>query len=178
MCPTPALIRGYYWELSILRIVQAYRFAWSLNDKLGPAKKNWPQAFDFPFSLCVCLWAKVPRLTRTYNASCPYYLFAFAIFEYRAGFGNKLILIPLFFCRFVGRTRSWVKVNFIFITHIGIITVGELKRYMADTHIFNIVIRKFYYKQKPFPIVPFLIDKSKQINFSYTILLLGLAVCL
>lgn len=66
----------------------------------------------------------------------------------------------------------------IFKENVRIIAVVELEKRMSSISIFNIVVYKFPYGQKPCQVVLVLIEKSMQICLNYAILLLGLAVCL
>lgn len=54
----------------------------------------------------------------------------------------------------------------------------QLKRYMANAYIFDIVISKLDYKQEPSIVILLKVNKSSKIDLSSTILLLHLAVCL
>ena len=54
----------------------------------------------------------------------------------------------------------------------------EFKRHIADANIFKIIIGKFYYKKKPWPIILFEINKSSKIGFYCIILPFSLTVCL
>ena len=54
----------------------------------------------------------------------------------------------------------------------------KLKRCVANAGILGIVIGKFYHKKKPCPIILLTVNKSLEISFYCTILLLNLAVCL
>ena len=54
----------------------------------------------------------------------------------------------------------------------------ELKRYMINANIFGIIIGKLDYKKKPYLIILFKVNKDSKISFYYTILFLGLSVCL
>ena len=46
---------------------------------------------------------------------------------------------------------------------------------MASTSIFDIIVDKYCYKKKPYPIILLKIDKSSKVDFYYTILLFNLA---
>lgn len=58
-----------------------------------------------------------------------------------------------------------------------IITV-ELKQYIVITHIFYIVIYKFYYRQEPNLIILLLIHKYSEIAFNNAFVLFSIAICL
>ena len=58
------------------------------------------------------------------------------------------------------------------------ISVIELKKYMAGTGIFGIIVGKFYYGKKPCPIILLKVDKNVEVGFFCTILPLCLAVSL
>ena len=54
----------------------------------------------------------------------------------------------------------------------------KLKKCIAGTSIFGIIVNKFYYKKKSYPIILFKINKSSKIGFYYIVLPLNLAICL
>lgn len=58
------------------------------------------------------------------------------------------------------------------------ITIGELKQYVASTSILCIIICKFCYKQKFYLIILLLIDKSPEVNFYCDVLSFGLVIYL
>ena len=58
------------------------------------------------------------------------------------------------------------------------ISAVELEKHVAGISIFGIIIGKFCYKKKPYLVIIFKIDKGLKVGFYYTILLLGLTVCL
>ena len=56
------------------------------------------------------------------------------------------------------------------------IFVIKLKKYVAGTRIFGVVIGKLRYSKKPYLIILLEIDKSSKVGFFHTILPLSLAV--
>ena len=56
------------------------------------------------------------------------------------------------------------------------ISAVKLKRYVASTSIFGIIIDKFCHKTKLYLVILFEIDKNLKVGFYYTILLFGLTV--
>ena len=49
---------------------------------------------------------------------------------------------------------------------------------MADASILGVIVGKLHHKKKPYLIILLKVDKSLEINFHYTILLLSLAIYL
>ena len=58
------------------------------------------------------------------------------------------------------------------------IFIIELKKYVASTGIFGIIIGKFCYKKKLYLIILLKVDKNLKISFYYTILPFNLVVYL
>ena len=58
------------------------------------------------------------------------------------------------------------------------ISAVELKRHIASASIFDIIIGKFHYKKKPYPVILFKMKKSTKVGFYGTILPLDQTVCL
>ena len=58
------------------------------------------------------------------------------------------------------------------------ISAIKLGKYVTGTSILGIIIGKFCYKKKLYPVIVFEIFKSLKINFYYTILPFDLTVCL
>ena len=58
------------------------------------------------------------------------------------------------------------------------ISVIELKKYIASAGIFGVIVGKLYYRKKLCPIILLKINKSLKIRFYCTILLFDLTVCL
>ena len=58
------------------------------------------------------------------------------------------------------------------------ISIVKLKKYIAGTSIFGIIIGKLYYKKKLYLIILFEVNKSLKVGFYYTILPLNLAIYL
>lgn len=84
----------------------------------------------------------------------------------------------LFLRQFIGWARSWQKENPIFKKNTKMITVVKLEKDIAGTDILSIVILKFSHKQELCPVFLVLIDGNLQLNLHYSVLSLGLAICL
>ena len=54
----------------------------------------------------------------------------------------------------------------------------ELKKCVASTGIFGVIIGKLYYEKKPYLIILLKVDKNLEVSFYYAILLFGLIVYL
>ena len=63
-----------------------------------------------------------------------------------------------------------------FVRNVKMIFAIELKRLVASASILNIIISKFYYKKKPYPIILFKIYKDLIIGLYCTILALSFAI--
>ena len=56
--------------------------------------------------------------------------------------------------------------------------VIELKKCIANDSILDVIINKFHYKKKLYPIILLKVDKDSEVDFHHTILLFSLAVYL
>ena len=56
------------------------------------------------------------------------------------------------------------------------ISIIELKKYLANIGIFGIIISILYYKKKPYIVILLEIDKDSKIGFYYMIVLFNLIV--
>ena len=56
------------------------------------------------------------------------------------------------------------------------ISTIKLKKYIANTYIFGIIVNKFCYRKKLCLVILFKVDKSLEIDFYYSILFFDLAI--
>ena len=59
-----------------------------------------------------------------------------------------------------------------------VISIVELKKRVANTSIFGIIISKFCHRKKPYLVILFEIDKGLKVDFYYTILSFNLTIYL
>ena len=65
-----------------------------------------------------------------------------------------------------------------FVKNARMISVVKLEKYMANASTVGIIVSKFYYKKKLFPIILFKIDQGLKIGFYCIVLLFNLAIYL
>ena len=58
------------------------------------------------------------------------------------------------------------------------ISIVELKKRVAGTSIFGIIISEFCHKKKPYPVILFKIEKNSKVGFIYIILPFNLTIYL
>ena len=84
--------------------------------------------------------------------------------------------IPMFFGQLISCFRLGAKVDILFIGNTWVVPAVELKKHVPRTNVFCVILSKFRHRQKPCPVVLFVINEDSKVSFYCAILLLSLAL--